>query len=634
MPGVNKIFVLLVLAIFGLASCAPATKAEIKKLENEFLELYEESWMSKKSGIAMPAEKAKRLEGILNEYRMPTEYQGMNILYLPEPYIEVTCTVCHFAINTVLKKYNSGASRDELVEYVVGLCKNLNIQTEPVCRGAVELNVDPILYIMNHTKIEVTSERWCGVLLQTQCTLEDDIFEWSIDLTPYGEKPAVKPFVPKEDKLLKVVQLTDIHYDPKYEVGGNAVCKEPLCCRIGQGPPTSEEAVAGYWGDYRSCDVPWHVVQSMFESAATVHKDLDYVIMTGDLIDHGVWATTVEGNKAIIKKFAEEMKRQFGDTPVFPILGNHESSPLDVFAPVNIEDEIASTKWVYETAASAWSPWLSKEAQESILKGGYYTALAKPGLRIVALHNIVCYVFNWWLLYNPSDQDGQLKWLADTLAEAEKNNEKVHIIAHVPSGSRDCFKVWSREYRRIVNRFENTVVAQFTGHTHREEFHLYYDHEEPTRATSISYVGGSGTSFSNVNPNYRVYYIDGSESDPTWAVVDYETWSYNMTDANLHQNSTEKLHWFKMYSFRETYGLDHLTVDRVEKLTHEMLEDESLLHKYFRYYVTEGDPFLAQGCDTKCLQDLLCEIVTNQPDDLTQCNQLGLTRSSAKLVAN
>lgn len=36
-------------------------------------------------------------------------------------------------------------------------------------------------------------------------------------------------------KVLKVLHLTDAHYDPEYVVGSNAVCEAPLCCNRDSG---------------------------------------------------------------------------------------------------------------------------------------------------------------------------------------------------------------------------------------------------------------------------------------------------------------------------------------------------------------------------------------------------------------
>ena len=40
---------------------------------------------------------------------------------------------------------------------------------------------------------------------------------------------------PREKKTLKVLHLTDPHYDPDYIPGSNAVCEAPLCCNSDSG---------------------------------------------------------------------------------------------------------------------------------------------------------------------------------------------------------------------------------------------------------------------------------------------------------------------------------------------------------------------------------------------------------------
>ena len=64
-------------------------------------------------------------------------------------------------------------------------------------------------------------------------------------------------------------------------------------------------------------------------------------------------------------------------------------------------------------------------------------------------------LFDRWLFYNPKDQDGQLHWLAETLLKAEAAGEKVHILGHIPSGSSECLRTWSREFHRIIDRLGN-----------------------------------------------------------------------------------------------------------------------------------------------------------------------------------
>ena len=54
------------------------------------------------------------------------------------------------------------------------------------------------------------------------------------------------------------------------------------------------------------------------------------MIFTGDIPDHGVWATSVAGNTALFQKTYQDIRTFFPDVLVFPIFGNHEPHPLNV----------------------------------------------------------------------------------------------------------------------------------------------------------------------------------------------------------------------------------------------------------------------------------------------------------------
>jgi len=151
---------------------------------------------------------------------------------------------------------------------------------------------------------------------------------------------------------------------------------------------------------------------------------------------------------------------------------------------------------------------LPESTQQTIRKGGYYTLLIKPGLRLIALNNNDCYIFNWWVLYSIEDIQKQLQWLHDTLLNAEKNNERIHILAHIPSGEGSCFKYWSREYRRVIERFYGIISAQFNGHSHYNEFNVFYETNNINNPINVAWNGGSITTYYDVNPNYIIYYVD------------------------------------------------------------------------------------------------------------------------------
>lgn len=71
-----------------------------------------------------------------------------------------------------------------------------------------------------------------------------------------------------------------------------------------------------------------------------------------------------------------------------------------------------------------------------------------------------------------------------------------------------------RSFKTIFSRFANTITGHFNGHTHRDQFWVYYD--DDAHAVGVSWNGASITTYSDANPSYKLYQIDGETfvSDP------------------------------------------------------------------------------------------------------------------------
>lgn len=100
----------------------------------------------------------------------------------------------------------------------------------------------------------------------------------------------------------------------------------------------------------------------------------------------------------------------------------------------------------------------------------------------------------------------QLEWLRDRLQAAELAGEKVHIVGHVPPNNDASAYVWNREYRKIVLRYTHVITGQFNGHTHLDEFNIFYS--DLGQAVNVAWNGGSATTFKALNPNYRIYHVN------------------------------------------------------------------------------------------------------------------------------
>lgn len=92
-------------------------------------------------------------------------------------------------------------------------------------------------------------------------------------------------------------------------------------------------------------------------------------------------------------------------------------------------------------------------------------------------------------------------------------------MGHIPPGQSDCLSVWSRNFNDIVNRYENTIAGHFYGHTHFDEFAIFFDKENTTRPFATAYVAPSITTFYSGKPTFRVYDVDGIYDNSTYQVV-------------------------------------------------------------------------------------------------------------------
>lgn len=192
---------------------------------------------------------------------------------------------------------------------------------------------------------------------------------------------------------------------------------------------------------------------------------------------------------------------------------------------------------------------------------------------------------NSWLYYSPSEMIAELEWLRDTLIDAEKNNEHVHILGHLPPNLYACIRAWNREYNQLVRKFAHIISGQFNGHTNTDSFTLFYSvHENQPIPLNVAWNGGGASTYFQKNPNYRLYTVEPK----TFEVIDFDTYIFNLTAANLTPDQPPK--WFKEYSFREAFGVDDLSPFALNKLVNSTWRnDRKSLYKV-------GETFFTQKC--------------------------------------
>ncbi|KAK7063318.1 Sphingomyelin phosphodiesterase, partial [Halocaridina rubra] len=271
--------------------------------------------------------------------------------------------------------------------------------------------------------------------------------------------------------------------------------------------------------------------------------------------------------------------------------------------------------WLYEEITAQWSHVVPGLDNATVLYAGYYSVPLKPGFRIITLNSMFGYSSNVWLTENSIDLASQLAWLEAELGKSEAAGELVHILGHIPPGIIKSERTWSREYNKIIRRYENIIRGQFFGHTHTDEYEVFL---EGDRAVGVAYIAPSQTPWFNYNPSYRIYIVDGDRPDTTRLVLDHTTYIMNLTEA--HETNVSR--WYELYNAKSAYEMGSLTPDDWLDLAYRMAANRTLFDIYWTNYANAADPYLAGGCDDICYERRLCDIMTSDRNDMDACYEV------------
>jgi len=532
---------------------------------------------------------------------------------MPKAVKSVLCNSCVVGMEALADLIYIGASLEKVEKAVIFLCEVLNIEDDQVCEGAVANYAPMFVYIFSQRKI--SGREACGVLLNDGCGAYEYINEWTVDL-PVHPKPDVLPPTPpaSDAPSRKVLQISDIHLDLSYTVGASAECGEPICCMTSSGTNENPNDTAKYWGDYR-CDLPFWTFKATLDHIKETHgEDFDYIMLTGDYPAHDVWLQSRESNLAHAKKVVDLVTEVFPDKLVVPSMGNHESFPCNMYPTSEMNAEF-DPKWLYEPLAEYFSRWLPEEALQQFRKTGFYSFDYNDALTIIGINSNFCLNVNFFNFLSWEDPSSELVWLMEELLIAEKLGKKVHIVSHVPPGNEDCLGAWGREYTKIINRFEAIIMAQFFGHTHNDEFVVFYDHEDKDRAVNIGFVAPSITTFTGLNPAYRIYTVDSGYDEASYRVIDTETYIFDLDEANAGGDSVQPV-WTKLYTATKDLGMENLLPESWDKLVKRLVKDDEFYATFFKFFNQDS-----YG-DSLSKYQVLCPLITTSSMDKTKCAEL------------
>ncbi|EMG46743.1 asm-2 Sphingomyelin phosphodiesterase 2 [Candida maltosa Xu316] len=446
--------------------------------------------------------------------------------------------------------------------------------------GAVNFYDNDFLQVLKRLNVsnDLDLDYYCYYKGSSACKLPDTpdveelfgISQWWPEKQPQYYFP---PNYTNNSEVFNVLHLTDIHIQLRYEVGTEGNCTSTPCAvpeSVNQVLPGKDynftdsykvfapnvtdielsfypdahydennQYVKGDYYDYPKyrgwnfknspatpfggylADAPEILMNSSLLNMAAVHKEknFEFAIFTGDVVDHIYDSCTPEYTKAEEVKAFSAMKHFFGNIPVLPALGNHDSFPYGQLAPTQYNTTgNSSYTWNEDEMVDLWinNEWFEEKSRED-LKSHYagFSYVTNRGLKVIGLNSNAYYQKNLWTYIdhttNP-DPFGQWEFLVNELVESEKNGQRVWIMAHIPVTDADTLPINSRIFGKIVERFSPYTIANiFYGHTHQDQFHVLYSSNSSQEAEDIinmSWVLQSITPLSNYNPSWRYYEVE------------------------------------------------------------------------------------------------------------------------------
>ncbi|CAG9331832.1 unnamed protein product [Blepharisma stoltei] len=513
-----------------------------------------------------------------------------------DSHTRIECASCHLMVKALREGIDNNLVIRSGEDFLINICSVF--EHHDICQGLIRIFGKS--YTEAVTGKYLNPEFVCssfGVCPTPQYLMEN--------FTAYEEEilkdmPEIQPWPETGDKTFMVLQVTDIHVDFFYIPGSDASCNSPLCCRNGTGN-------AGYWGTLGKCDVPSQTVEIFLKQVKEM-ENIKFVAWTGDNPPHDVWAYEREKEMDVTKKLVKMFKKELS-MPVYPIIGNHECFPIDLFKPDH-------EKQLIKELSKLWKGWLGDDQIKQFSANGFYSAFdKKTGFRILGLNNELGDLLNTWLILNNTDSAGMLAWLRKELYSAEQKNEPVIILGHIPNGDSYMDSHWSRHYRVLANRFQNTIRGQFFGHTHNDEFFVVHSLIPGASSPGVLFAAPSFGTYTDHNPSFRLYEYDWQ----THHLVNIHQYRLPLYK---YRSPDDTALFEEVFNFKDEYNMADLSPSSFEKIVEKMKTDNVFAQTYYANWMGQYS-FESNKCDERCQRYIYCRLQSDVFDEVFECDRFG-----------
>ncbi|KAI0120722.1 Metallo-dependent phosphatase-like protein [Xylariales sp. AK1849] len=460
-----------------------------------------------------------------------------------------------------------------LPEAMISLCKSTGFASNSSCQSTYEAGSFGATWTQILASAEVTGldGQYICAYLGSYCPSPNVTSTFKAVFPKPKPENATKP-LPSGNRV-KVLHLSDLHLDPRYEAGSEGNCTSSMCCRhaapLANGTVSPIQMPAPLYGYYK-CDSPYYLALAALQSigpltGTSLENPAAFALYTGDLVAHDPQNQVSRDYVESVELSIWYMLKSYIGGPVYAALGNHDTSPENLDVPHGIDNNGPlgeQLSWNYDHVSSLWEEdkWIDNAtALEASTHYGAYSIVHPLGLRIITLNTDLYYRSNHFAFLHASNPDfsGMFSFLISQLQTAEDANQRVWIVGHVLSGwdGTNPLPNGADLFYQIVERYSPHVIAGvFFGHTHEDQAFVYYADNatgaSAETAVASAWVGPSLTPLTNLNSGYRLYEVDTG----SWEVHEAYTFYADVSSFSALDAAQSGPVFQLEYSTRAAYG--------------------------------------------------------------------------------
>ncbi|KJE95335.1 hypothetical protein, variant [Capsaspora owczarzaki ATCC 30864] len=401
------------------------------------------------------------------------------------------------------------------------------------------------------------------------------------------------------NNTVRLLQLTDIHLDLAYEPGSPTNCDVDVCCHaydVGSGR-------AGYFGN-SNCNLPERTLKSLFAylnatfaypgnpfqtGDAAPNGQIDAVLWTGNNAPEQVWDCSWNRTLTANTRVANLFRQFMPSTPVFPVIGPHDTYPGNLF-------DYDSDQYILDAYTELWSLFLNSSALSDVAKFGAYSAVLRPGLRILVSNSYQSVRFNYYAAVQKVQRQitQQVVFFTKILTDAISTGERIVLVGNLPPGVSEALPNYGAGAVSYVSSSPSSFALMTFGYTHFDSFEVLHKLtagnatqapalilDEPVH---VVFTAPSLSPNGKRNPAFRVYTLDAT----SFELLDHETFYFNLEKANsaaaaLPVPASEEAldaiaqrSWDKLYAMKETYDMPDMSPHSYCQLSKSILRDQTV----------------------------------------------------------